>query len=109
MLDLSARLIVISGMLRSSYVKGYPKRPIISLLTCRIFFLPNQEINILKTCQPDGLLESLDVYSLFTSVPVEETIEIICNSLKVLSSERWHRYGITAWTNINFVGFYIGI
>ena len=34
-------------------------------------------LDILRTCQPNGLLASLNVDSLFTNVPVEETIKII--------------------------------
>ena len=36
--------------------------------------LTDNFLDILRTCQPDGLLASLDVDSLFTNVPVEETI-----------------------------------
>jgi hypothetical protein len=37
----------------------------------------NEFLEILKTQNPDNLMASLDVESLFTSVPVEETIDII--------------------------------
>ena len=38
-------------------------------------------IDILQTTKPDGLIASLDVESLFTNVPVERTIDIICKNV----------------------------
>lgn len=36
-------------------------------------------LDVLRSTQPNGLLASLDVESLFTNVPVEDTINIICD------------------------------
>ena len=38
-------------------------------------------LRILKTTKPDGTIASLDVESLFTNVPVLETIKIISESV----------------------------
>ena len=38
-------------------------------------------IDIIHSISPEGTLASLDVESLFTNVPVEDTIEIICNNV----------------------------
>ena len=38
-------------------------------------------LDIVKASKPDGLLASLDVVSLFTNVPVEETIQIIIDAV----------------------------
>ena len=38
-------------------------------------------IDILQSTTPEGTLASLDVESLFTNVPVDETIDIICNNV----------------------------
>lgn len=40
----------------------------------------NQFIDILKCTETKGFLASLDVESLFTNVPVQETIKIICDA-----------------------------
>ena len=38
-------------------------------------------ISILHTISPSGIIASLDVDSLFTNVPVTETIDIICHNI----------------------------
>ena len=38
-------------------------------------------IHILRALNPTGILTSMDVESLFTNVPVRETIDIICNCI----------------------------
>ena len=39
----------------------------------------DEYLHILRALNPNGVLASLDVESLFTNVPVRETIDIICN------------------------------
>ena len=78
-----------------------PVRPIISQVTTPTYHLAKQLnqiitpylpskymlkssdefIDILQTTRPEGLIASLDVESLFTNVPVEHTIDIICNNV----------------------------
>ena len=38
-------------------------------------------LHILRALNPAGVLTSLDVESLFTNVPIRETIDIICNCI----------------------------
>ena len=83
-----------------TYKNGNPVRPIISQIPTPTYgvakqlnrlitpYLPNRYminstdefLSILKTTTPDGLIASLDAESLFTNVPIKETIEIICDA-----------------------------
>ena len=83
-----------------THKSGYPVRPIISQIPTPVYetaktlntiltpYLPAEfQINstddfltILRSTQLQGTLASLDVESLFTNVPVRETIEIICRN-----------------------------
>ena len=83
-----------------THKNGNPLRPIISQIPTATYdlakqlnniitpYLPNkfmlnstdEFLNILQTTNPDGMIASLDVESLFTNVPIKETIEIICNA-----------------------------
>ena len=78
---------------------GKPLRPIISQIPTPIYgtakqlnamitdYLPakyqinstDDFLHILRALNPTGTLASLDVESLFTNVPVQQTIDIICN------------------------------
>jgi hypothetical protein len=80
-----------------NHKEGNPLRPIISQVTSPIYktakeldtiikpYIPKQFsvksrddfLEILRAARPSGLLASLDVTSLFTNVPTEETLEII--------------------------------
>ena len=83
-----------------THKNGYPLRPIISQIPTPTYqtaktlnklltpFLPakfqigstDEFLAILRTTDMQGTLASLDVESLFTNVPVEATVDIICNS-----------------------------
>jgi hypothetical protein len=80
-----------------THKEGNPLRPIISQVTSPIYktakeldaiikpYIPKQFslkskddfLEIIRATRPSGLLASLDVTSLFTNVPTEETLEII--------------------------------
>ena len=80
---------------------GNPLRPIISQIPTPIYELPKQLnniispyipakyiinstddfVSILRVLRPSAVVASLDVESLFTNVPVMETIDIICNNV----------------------------
>ena len=49
---------------------------------CRTHSLksPSEFVDLVRTKKPKGMLASLDVTNLFTNVPVEETITILCNN-----------------------------
>ena len=78
-----------------------PLRPIISQIPTPVYhlakqlnaiitpYLPSQYVinstdeflQLVRTIRPNGTLASLDVDSLFTNVPINKTIELICNNV----------------------------
>ena len=85
----------------TTHKKNHPLRPIISQVTTPTYriakqlnklispYIPtkfsirstNDFIDIIRSTHPEGLLTSLDVESLFTNVPVDDTIKIILDNV----------------------------
>ncbi|XP_076030410.1 uncharacterized protein LOC143018709 [Oratosquilla oratoria] len=74
---------IISQIPAVTYKLAKRLHALISPFTPSSFSLKSTEefLDIIKTSRPSGIIASMDVESLFTHVPINETINFICNRL----------------------------
>ncbi len=76
--------------------------PLLSSLTTNQFSVKNSHefSQTIKTLNPDHFLVSFDVESLFTNVPLQETIEIILNSLFKFPNQLFSKFNRSQFKNL---------